>query len=210
LMRESESPQLSEGVPYRVVRRNIRYPRLEFRTGILTLVLPEQTNAEEILTRHKNWILTKYRTINEVLQQPQSLPIANRSEREFKRLLGEFVREAENTYAVHINRVFIRKMRTKWASCSSRGNITVNRLAQWLPAYLLRYLIFHEAAHLLERRHNDSFWRLVSMEFPEHKEHERSLFAYWFLLCRERVGNEPASLKEVEGHGQGQDHALDP
>ncbi|RLG20136.1 hypothetical protein DRN74_05940 [Candidatus Micrarchaeota archaeon] len=209
-MAKSESPQVFEGVPYRVVRRKIRYPRLEFRTGILTLVLPEHTNAEEILTRHKNWILTKYQTISEALQRPQSLPVANRSEAEFKKLLDEFVKEAENTYAVHINRIFIRRMRTKWASCSSNGNITVNRLAQWLPADLLRYLIFHEAAHRLERRHNDSFWRLISMEFPEHKEHERSLFAYWFLLCKELVGNELASLKEAEGHGQGQDHALDP
>jgi len=178
-------PQLFEGVPYHMVRRDIRYPRLEFRTGVLTLVLPKHMEAEKVFLRHKRWILTKYQSIKEALQQASNLPLASRNNEEFKTLLEKFVREAQNLYGVRINRVFIRKMRTKWASCSSRGNITVNRLAQYLPAHLLRYLIFHEVAHRLERRHNDRFWRLISKEFPNHNELEHELFVYWFALMKD-------------------------
>ena len=178
-------PQLFEGVPYRMVRRDVRYPRLEFRTGVLTLVLPKHVEAERVLLRHKRWILTKYQSIREGLQQASNLPLVGRNNEEFKTLLEKFVREAQNLYGVRINRVFIRKMRTKWASCSSRGNITVNRLAQFLPAHLLRYLVFHEAVHRLERRHNDHFWRLISKEFPNHNELEHELFVYWFVLAKD-------------------------
>lgn len=86
-----------------------------------------------------------------------------------------------------VNKVLFRKMRTKWASCSSKENITVNSLAQGFPDNLLEYLLSHEVAHIPER-HNRRFWGIVSTRFPNHEELESELFSYWFLIWGMQIG----------------------
>jgi predicted metal-dependent hydrolase len=83
---------------------------------------------------------------------------------------------------VELNNVFFRKMKTKWASCSSRRNLTVNMLMRCLPEHLLEYVVFHEIAHMIEKRHNDKFWKIVSKEFKNYEELEKGLFIYWFRV----------------------------
>jgi len=82
-----------------------------------------------------------------------------------------------------LNHIYFRMMKTKWASLSSRRNLTVNRLMKDLPEHLLNYVIFHEIVHLEEKRHNDKFWEKVSRRFINYEELERDLFVYWFNLA---------------------------
>jgi predicted metal-dependent hydrolase len=80
-------------------------------------------------------------------------------------------------------------MKTKWASCSTKKNLTINRLMRYLPEHLLEYIIFHEIVHLFEKQHNDRFWEIVAGEYPAYEEIEKDLFVYWFRL----VGHDPRS-----------------
>jgi hypothetical protein len=176
-----------EGVPYRVIYRKVKFPRLEFRSGVLDLILPLGGKADSLLNKKREWIHNKFNLIQEALKKRGQISIKSRTYEEFCVLLDDFVREAENEFGVKINRVLIRKMRTKWASCSSKGNITINRDAIFLPNYLLRYLVYHEVSHRLVRRHDSHFWRLLSSKFPDYEKLEKDLFAYWFLI-RENQG----------------------
>jgi predicted metal-dependent hydrolase len=85
---------------------------------------------------------------------------------------------------VEVNRIYLRKMMTKWASCSSRRNITINRLLKYVPDHLVEYVVCHELAHLVEKRHNERFWCVISKNFRNYRELERDLFVYWFSLAR--------------------------
>jgi hypothetical protein len=76
-------------------------------------------------------------------------------------------------------------MRTKWASLSSAKNLTVNRLMKHLPEYLIRYVIFHELAHIIEKRHNEKFWEIISRKFKNYQKMEREMFIYWFLVSKD-------------------------
>ncbi len=51
-----------------------------------------------------------------------------------------------------------------------------------LPERLIEYVIFHEITHIMEKRHADRFWGIISKKFANYRELERELFAYWFLL----------------------------
>jgi len=84
--------------------------------------------------------------------------------------------------AKQIHKIYFRRMKTKWASCSLKGNLTVNTLMKYLPEELIRYVIFHETAHLIERRHNDRFWGIISQKFGNYEKMEQDLFSYWFLI----------------------------
>ena len=73
-------------------------------------------------------------------------------------------------------------MKSKWASCSSDKNISLNTQMKYLPNNLIRYIIHHEYTHLKINKHNKRFWEIVSREYPNYKEKENDLFTYWFLI----------------------------
>lgn len=58
-------------------------------------------------------------------------------------------------------RVYIRRQRTRWGSCSSRKAITLNAKLLFLPPALVRHVMIHELCHLTEMNHSKRFWRLV-------------------------------------------------
>jgi len=81
-----------------------------------------------------------------------------------------------------INKIFFRMMKTKWASCSKKRNLTINKLMKYLPEKLLKYIVFHEIAHLKQKKHNDIFWEIISRKFNNYEDLEKELFIYWFKL----------------------------
>jgi hypothetical protein len=171
-----------EDIDYRVSYRNVKYPRLEFKTGKLLLVLPHGVNPDEIAERHKDWIKNKIEFIRDSLEDSVNKKVFERDESEFRNLVRTFSEEISDELGVSINKIYFRRMKTKWASCSSKGNLTINTLLKYLPEELIKYVVFHEITHLTEKRHNDRFWRIISQKFDDYEKMEQDLFAYWFLV----------------------------
>ena len=170
-------------IPYKVSHRNIKYPRLEFKTGDLLLVLPFGYEADALLDKHGSWILKKTRFIKECLKDTPNKKLIRRSEDEFKDLILSLGKGASEELGEGLNKIYFRTMKTKWASCSSKRNLTINNLMRFLPEHILRYVIFHEIAHLKGKRHNGRFWKMISKKFVNYKELERDLFVYWFQVA---------------------------
>jgi predicted metal-dependent hydrolase len=171
-------------IPYKVSHRDVRYPRLEFRTGELLLVLPFGFKPDPILNKHKKWILKKMAFVEECLKHSSSKKMVERTEKEFRDLTFSLARKAIKESGGRMNHIYFRMMRTKWASLSSKRNLTINRLMRHLPDSLLSYVIFHEVVHLRERKHNHKFWGRISKIFDNYQELERDLFVYWFQVVK--------------------------
>ena len=56
------------------------------------------------------------------------------------------------------NRVFIRNQRTRWGSCSTKNNISLNMKIVKLPNELIDYVILHELVHTHKKNHGKAFW----------------------------------------------------
>ena len=183
-MASSSSNKASDlNIPYSTVYRDVKYPRLEFKTGNLLLVLPKHYDGkDELIERHRRWVNKKRQTIAEVMKLTKGKRIRELGQNEFREFVSERSTVHCNALKTQIGRIYFKRMRTKWASCSSSRNLVINTLARFLPKELTDYVVFHEIAHTIERRHNDRFWRIITKKFPNHQEHERELFAYWFLL----------------------------
>ncbi|MEM5785533.1 MAG: M48 family metallopeptidase [Candidatus Aenigmatarchaeota archaeon] len=83
---------------------------------------------------------------------------------------------------VSYNKILIRNQKTKWASCSSKKNLSFNIKMISLHESLINYLVFHEMLHLIEKNHSKKFISLIEKEFPNYKKMEDELTKYWFIL----------------------------
>lgn len=169
---------------YIIVYRNIKHPRLEYKTGILTLILPKTyKNPEQILQRYQEWIQSKQQTINKALEEAENKTlIHNRTEEQLRQLIQNLVENYQQELNIKVNKIFFRRMRTKWASYSRNGNITINTLTKYLPQDLITYIVYHETVHAIERKHNKNFWNIINKKFPDYTMKERDLLTYWFKI----------------------------
>jgi len=170
---------------YEVYRRNVKYPRLELKTGNLILVLPPGYSEKEILKKHEKWIRKKLQFVNECLCQAENKKIEHRSMEEFEKIVLHLVEINQDFLRVKCNKILFRKMKSKWGSLSQNGNITINKVAKYLPTYLIDYIIYHELAHAIEKHHNKRFKSIIMKKFKNFKELEKELFIYWFAINNE-------------------------
>jgi len=56
------------------------------------------------------------------------------------------------------NRVFVRRQKTRWGSCSARRNISLNINIVRLPPDLRDYILLHELMHTRILDHSPRFW----------------------------------------------------
>ncbi|MCR4313690.1 MAG: M48 family metallopeptidase [Candidatus Uhrbacteria bacterium] len=78
-------------------------------------------------------------------------------------------------YRFEYHRVAIRNQRTRWGSCSKKGNLNFNYRIARLPIHLADYVIVHELCHLGEFNHSPQFWNLVARAIPDHRERRKEL-----------------------------------
>ncbi len=62
-----------------------------------------------------------------------------------------------------LGRITIKDQRSLWASCSSKGNLSFSWRLMFAPEHVLKYVIAHEVAHLIEMNHSSDFWHIVDM-----------------------------------------------
>ncbi len=104
-------------------------------------------------------------------------PGADRAQREailvgwyreqLRRLIPGLIAKWEPVIGVRVADWRIRRMRTRWGSCSAEaGRIWLNlELIKKSPA-CLEYIVIHEMVHLLERHHNERFSCLMDRWLP--------------------------------------------
>ena len=86
------------------------------------------------------------------------------SDVEWKSILGEFT-ERVNHFCkimdVTVGRITIRNQKTRWGSCSSKGNVNFNYQLYYMPRELMDYVIIHELSHRRHMNHSAEFWQEV-------------------------------------------------
>ena len=100
---------------------------------------------------------------------------------------------AARGYAARLDRsagrITLRDTRSRWGSCSSRGDLSFSWRLIMAPPDVLDYVAAHEAAHLVEMNHGEHFWRLVEALRPDWREQRDWLRRHGAELHRVRFGD---------------------
>lgn len=80
---------------------------------------------------------------------------------------------------LHYSKAVIRRQRSRWGSCSTRGTISLNCCLLFQRREVVRYLLVHELAHTLHMNHSKRFWACVGRHCPDYERLDVELLAGW-------------------------------
>ena len=76
---------------------------------------------------------------------------------------------------VTFHKITVRDQKTRWGSCSSKGNLNFNWRLVLAPVPVLDYVVIHELAHRREMNHSSRFWDIVGEMMPDYQIQRRWL-----------------------------------
>ena len=159
---------------YRVIRSSRKTLALEIRDGGLLVRAPLGTSDRDIallVERYKDRIekhLEKAAEREKATEGVKRLTFEeiNALADKAMAVIPERVRYYAPLVGVTYGRITIRNQRSKWGSCSSKGNLSFNCMLMLAPPEVLDSVIVHELCHIKEMNHSDRFYREVLRVFP--------------------------------------------
>jgi hypothetical protein len=96
-----------------------------------------------------------------------------------ERELGARLASLSREIAIDYSQLGLRRQRTRWGSCSTRGAISLNVCLMFQRPEVVRYLMVHELCHRRHMNHSDRFWRLVESFEPQWRALDAELLKGW-------------------------------
>ena len=164
---------------YRVYRSGRKTLALQIQNGQLIVRAPYLASREQIekfVLSHVDWVKRQLARVEaqrralDALEPLSKGEIAALAERA-RRVIPARVRLYAERLEVSYGRITIRNQRTRWGSCSAKGNLNFNCLLMLAPLETLDSVVVHELCHRKEMNHSARFYSEVLRVFPEYYRH---------------------------------------
>lgn len=168
---------------YRLIRSARRTVGITVGPDGVTVRAPYRTEKKEInafvLSKEK-WILKHLGKLDDARNTAGEE--GDLTPADIKRLASaaaEYIPRRVGFYApivgVSCGNITIRAQKTRWGSCSSKGNLSFNCLLMLAPPEVIDSVVVHELCHRKEMNHSKAFYAEVARVFPDHKKCEKWL-----------------------------------
>lgn len=139
-----------------------------------------QSDIDAFLLSRKDWIekhLSRVR--REMAETPQYQILTTNEMRGLVSAALKDIPQRVERFAplvgVDYGRITIRNQRSRWGSCSAKGNLNFNCLLMLMPEEIRDYIVVHELCHRLEMNHSAVFWGHVERVLPEFRTYRKWL-----------------------------------
>lgn len=160
-----------------IIRSSRKTLSMQLKPDEIVARAPLRMKDKEIysfIESKKSWIEKNLAKINE--RQKALDEVQPFTEEEIKALaekakiiIPERVRYYAPKIGVTYNRITIRCQRTRWGSCSSKGNLNFNCLLALFPIEVIDSVVVHELCHRKHMNHSPQFYAEIEKVFPEYK-----------------------------------------
>ena len=181
---------------YELIRSDRKTVGLQIRDGRLIVRAPRRMSrqaVEAILAEKRSWIENHLRKAREQLMN--EAPKLSSSElyslaQKALDIIPERVKHYAALVGVDYGRVTIRAQKTRWGSCSTKGNLNFNCLLMLAPPEVLDSVVVHELCHRKVPGHPPRCYEDVLRVYPEYRK--------WDKWLKENGGRLLARLPEEE------------
>lgn len=133
--------------------------------------------VEKFIIQKSSWVLSKLEYFKkfgtEIFKDDHKKYLARKDEA--LNFAEKRVEHFNEVYDFKFNKINIRNQKTRWGSCSIKGNLNFNYKILLLPKRIADYIIVHELCHLKEFNHSYKFWNLVAKAAPDYLEIKKEL-----------------------------------
>lgn len=162
---------------YELIRSKRKTLAIQIRQGRLIVRAPMRATKQQIdsfVLQHRQWIEAHLAKAQERQKEADSIPhltskdmkaLAEKARQVIPKRVAYYAPKVGVTYG----RITIRNQRTRWGSCSAKGNLNFNCLLMLAPAEVIDSVVVHELCHRKEMNHSDRFYAEVYRVFPEYR-----------------------------------------
>ena len=163
-------------LPVHVIKSSRKTVSIELKTDEILVRAPKRMCDAEIQTviaKKRSWIEKHYWVMQERQNKFKQLaPYTKEELNELTEKARTIIPQKVKTYAERIGtdygHITIRHQRTRWGSCSSKGNLNFNCLLMLFPDEVIDSVVVHELCHRKHMNHSAAFYREVETVFPQY------------------------------------------
>lgn len=126
---------------------------------------------EEYIAEKQSWI-EKHLSRLEALENTALPPLTEREIKELTDLAKSYIPQRVEHFSkiigVDYGKITIRHQKTRWGSCSSKGNLNFNCLLMLTPKEVIDSVVVHELCHRLEMNHSKAFYSDLLKAYPDY------------------------------------------
>ncbi len=130
--------------------------------------------GNEVRILYPNHLSSSDTSVQSAAQRGAIRALTNQAET----LLPRRLLELSKKHGFQFHSVQIKKIHSRWGSCSTNQEITLNIFLMQLPWELIDYVIMHELVHTEILHHQAAFWRRLEQCLPKTKQYKKALRNY--------------------------------